>query len=41
MAVTFFGLSDGEATLIQGAKGENILVNTGGERTQAELEGFA
>jgi beta-lactamase superfamily II metal-dependent hydrolase len=38
MAVTFFGLTDGEATLIQGSKGENILVNTGGERTQVELE---
>jgi beta-lactamase superfamily II metal-dependent hydrolase len=38
MAVSFFGLSDGEATLIQGSKGENILVNTGGEQTQAELE---
>lgn len=38
MAVSFFGLSDGEATLIQGAKGENILVNTGGEQTKAELK---
>jgi beta-lactamase superfamily II metal-dependent hydrolase len=38
MAVTFFGLTDGEATLIQGSKGENILVNTGGEQTQVELE---
>jgi beta-lactamase superfamily II metal-dependent hydrolase len=38
MAVTFFCLTDGEATLIQGSKGENILVNTGGERTQVELE---
>jgi beta-lactamase superfamily II metal-dependent hydrolase len=38
MAITFFGLTDGEATLIQGAKGENILVNTGGEQTQEELQ---
>lgn len=37
IAVTFFGLGDGEATLIQGSNGENILVNTGGEGTSAEL----
>jgi competence protein ComEC len=37
MAVTFFGLSRGEATLIQGSNGENILVNTGGKDTEAEL----
>ncbi len=37
IAVTFFGLGDGEATLIQGSNGENILVNTGGEETSEEL----
>jgi competence protein ComEC len=38
VAVTFLGLSAGDATLIQGANNENILVNTGGEETGAELE---
>src|SRR3954452_20250982 len=37
IAVTFLGLSDGEATLIQGSNGENILVNMGGEETNEEL----
>jgi beta-lactamase superfamily II metal-dependent hydrolase len=37
IAVTFLGLDDGEATLIQGSTGENILVNTGGEETSDEL----
>ncbi|MCH6268532.1 MULTISPECIES: hypothetical protein [Neobacillus] len=38
MAVTFIGLSAGEATLIQGPNNENILVNVGGQNTEAELE---
>lgn len=38
IAVTFFGLSDGEATLIQGSNGENILINAGGKETGKELE---
>lgn len=37
IAVTFLGLGDGEATLIQGSNGENILVNTGGEETSEDL----
>jgi beta-lactamase superfamily II metal-dependent hydrolase len=37
IAVTFFGLGDGEATLIQGSNGENVLVNMGGEETSDEL----
>ncbi len=37
IAVTFLGLGDGEATLIQGSNGENILVNTGGEATSENL----
>ncbi|AZU63122.1 hypothetical protein [Neobacillus mesonae] len=40
MAVTFLGLSDGDATLIQGPNAENILVNTGGVDTIVELEGW-
>ncbi|MEH7075181.1 hypothetical protein [Neobacillus drentensis] len=40
VAVTFLGLSAGEATLIQGANNENILVNAGGKETSAELEGW-
>ncbi|MFP5113373.1 hypothetical protein ACSU64_13440 [Bacillaceae bacterium C204] len=40
VAVTFLGLSEGEATLIQGANNENILVNAGGKETVAELEGW-
>ncbi|MGX6442542.1 ATP-dependent DNA helicase [Neobacillus sp. K501] len=38
IAVTFLGLSDGEATLIQGSNGENILVNAGVKETSKELE---
>lgn len=38
MAITFMGLSDGAATLIQGTNGENVLVNVGGKGTVAELE---
>lgn len=40
MAVTFLGLSEGEATLLQGPDNENILVNTGGKNTEDELEGL-
>lgn len=40
VAVTFLGLSEGEATLIQGVNDENILVNAGGKETVAELEGW-
>ncbi|WP_066061049.1 hypothetical protein [Neobacillus soli] len=39
-ALTFFGLSTGESTLIQGQNGENILVNAGGKGTMKELEGW-
>src|SRR4051794_14224429 len=39
-AVTFLSLSAGEATLVQGPKGETILVNIGGEGTVTELEGW-
>ncbi|MFL6559868.1 MAG: hypothetical protein ACJ8MO_27615 [Bacillus sp. (in: firmicutes)] len=38
VAVTFLGLSAGEATLIQGPNGENILVDAGGKDTVTELE---
>lgn len=38
IAVTFLGLSDGEATLIQGSNGDNILVNAGVKETSKELE---
>ncbi|MEW9049855.1 MAG: hypothetical protein AB2392_01765 [Neobacillus sp.] len=38
MAVTFFGLSDGEVTLIQGPNGKNILVNVGGKDTLCDLK---
>jgi competence protein ComEC len=38
IAVTFLGLSDGEATLIQGSNGDNILVNAGVKETTKELE---
>ncbi|OIK17100.1 hypothetical protein BIV60_00820 [Bacillus sp. MUM 116] len=38
MAVSFLGLTNGEATLIHGPNDENILVNTGGEGTEAELD---
>lgn len=37
IAVTFLGLGDGEATLIQGSSGENILVNIGGKETSEDL----
>jgi beta-lactamase superfamily II metal-dependent hydrolase len=37
IAVTFLDLGDGEATLIQGSNGDNILVNMGGEETSDEL----
>jgi beta-lactamase superfamily II metal-dependent hydrolase len=40
IAVTFLGLSAGESTLIQGSNGENILVNAGGNETEAELDGW-
>lgn len=38
LAITFLKLSSGEATLIQHGNGENVLINTGGPETQAELE---
>ncbi|QOR65238.1 hypothetical protein IM538_15590 [Cytobacillus suaedae] len=38
LAITFLNLSSGEATLIQHGNGENVLINTGGPETQAELE---
>lgn len=38
MAVTFFSLSDGEASLIQQPDGKNVLINTGGENTNEELK---
>ncbi|MDR6998519.1 hypothetical protein [Neobacillus niacini] len=38
MAVSFLGLTNGEATLIQGPNDENILVDTGGEGVEAELD---
>ncbi|WP_223593438.1 hypothetical protein [Neobacillus bataviensis] len=37
-AITFLGLSAGEATLIQGPNGGNILVNIGREESKEELE---
>ncbi|WP_413309211.1 hypothetical protein AA0X95_12210 [Bacillus sp. 1P10SD] len=37
-AVTFLGLSGGEAVLLQAANGKNILFNVGGKGTRAELE---
>jgi competence protein ComEC len=36
--VTFLGLSEGEAVLLQAANGKNILINMGGKGTRAELE---
>jgi len=39
-AVTFLGLSAGEATLVQGPNNENILINAGGKGTKAELESW-
>ncbi len=38
IAITFFDLSSGEATLIQNAKGNTILINCGGPKTQSEME---
>lgn len=37
-ALIFFGLSEGEAALLQFATGENILINTGGTATQREVQ---
>ncbi|WP_462412007.1 ComEC/Rec2 family competence protein [Neobacillus sp. Marseille-QA0830] len=37
MAVTFIGLTAGEATLIQGPEGKAILVDMGGQDTEKEL----
>ncbi|MFK9093431.1 hypothetical protein [Bacillus salipaludis] len=39
-AVTFLGISTGEATLVQGPNNESILINAGGKGTKAELEGL-
>ena len=39
-AVTFLGLTTGEATLVQGPNGENILINIGGQGELTELEGW-
>ncbi|MEH7117901.1 ATP-dependent DNA helicase [Neobacillus vireti] len=39
-AVTFLGLTTGEATLIQGPNGENTLINIGGSGDILELEGW-
>ena len=39
-AVTFLGLTTGEATLVQGPNGENILINIGGQGELSELEGW-
>lgn len=39
-AVTFLGLTTGEATLVQGPNGENILINIGGRGELSELEGW-
>lgn len=38
LAMSFFSLSDGEAALIQHPDGENILINTGGTKTESELK---
>ncbi|RSK27401.1 hypothetical protein EJF36_11175 [Bacillus sp. HMF5848] len=38
IAFTFLSLSSGEATLVQDAQGDNILINTGGPETQEELK---
>jgi competence protein ComEC len=40
MAVTFLNLSKGDATLIQGPDGDNILVNMGEAESQKELENW-
>jgi competence protein ComEC len=39
-AVTFLGLVTGEAMLVQGSNGENILINIGGQGAISELEGW-
>lgn len=38
LAYTFFDLPNGEATLIQSGKGQNILIGTGSLESQEELE---
>ncbi|GLB57963.1 ATP-dependent DNA helicase [Cytobacillus sp. NCCP-133] len=38
LAVTFFSLSDGEASLIHHGSNKNILINTGGIGTEPELK---
>jgi competence protein ComEC len=38
LAMTFFSLTDGEATLIQHPNGETVLINSGGTKTKAELK---
>ncbi len=38
LAYTFFDLSNGEATLLQSGKGQNILIDTGSLDSQEELE---
>lgn len=38
LAYTFFDLSNGEATLLQSGKGQNILIDTGSIQSQEELE---
>ncbi|RXJ03983.1 hypothetical protein DS745_00910 [Anaerobacillus alkaliphilus] len=38
LAYTFFDLSNGEATLLQSGKGQNILIDTGSLESQEELE---
>lgn len=38
VAITFFSLSDGEASLIHHGNDENILINTGGSETESEIK---
>jgi competence protein ComEC len=38
MAISFFDLSNGEASLIQNSKGDTILINTGAETSLEELQ---
>ncbi|MCA1030483.1 hypothetical protein LCL95_05445 [Bacillus timonensis] len=40
IAITFFDLTNGEATLINDSSGGNILINTGGPNTKKELENY-
>jgi competence protein ComEC len=40
LAVTFFNLSEGEATLLQNSDGDAILLNTGNIQSQNELKKF-